>query len=195
MTNIAKALVPLLSDLASSIFFAGLIAATGNVYLATGVGIGVGVLQIVWEKFRGKPIELMQWMSLALVVVFGTLTVYFHDARFAMAKFAIAHVAIGAAMLKPNWMSRYLPAIVTDTLSKGELTFYSAMWPLSMFIQAGAGLYVGMTMGLTAWATFLAIVPTAATWGLFALQYLAIRIHVRSILKRRGAAVAAIAAE
>jgi intracellular septation protein len=195
MTNLAKALAPLLSDLASSIFFAGLIAITGNVYLATGVGIGVGVLQIVWEKFRGKPIELMQWMSLALVVVFGTLTIYFHDPRFAMAKFAIAHAAIGAAMLKPNWMSRYLPPIVTDTLSRGELTFYSAMWPLSMFAQAGAGLYVGMTLGVTAWATFLAIVPTAATWGLFALQYVMIRMHVRSILRRNAAAAAAVPAE
>ncbi|HWD28679.1 MAG TPA: septation protein IspZ [Rhizomicrobium sp.] len=189
MTNLAKALAPLLSDLASTLFFAALIAITGNVYLATGVGIGVGILQIVWEKFRGKPIALMQWMSLGLVVVFGTLTLYFHDARFAMIKFFIAHVAIGIAMIKPNWMSRYLPPIVTGTLSKSELTFYSAMWPLSMFAQAGAGLYVGLKMGIVAWATFLAVVPPAATWGLFALQYVLIRLHVRGKL-RRGAAVA-----
>jgi intracellular septation protein len=195
MQNLARALAPLLSDLASSIFFAGLIAVTGNVYLATGIGIGVGVLQILWERFRRKPIELMQWMSLGLVVVFGTMTLYFHDPRFAMAKFAIAHAAIGVAMMKPNWMSRYLPQIVTETLSKGELTFYSAMWPLSMFAQAGAGLYVGFNYGVAAWATFLAIVPTAATWGLFALQYLAIRFHVRSIILRRNAIAAAVPAE
>jgi intracellular septation protein len=195
MTNLARALAPLLSDLASSLIFAGVLAFTGNVYLATGIGIGVGVLQLLWEKFRRKPIAPMQWMSLGLVVVFGTLTLYFHDPRFAMIKFAIGHVAIGVAMLKPNWMSRYLPPIVTTTLSRGELTFYSAMWPLAMFAQAGAGLYVGMTQGIAAWATFLAIVPTAATWGLFALQYLAIRFHVRSIILRRNAASAAMAAE
>ena len=195
MQNLARALAPLLSDLASTIFFAGLIAITGNVYLATGIGIGVGVLQILWEKFRGKPIEMMQWMSLGLVVVFGAMTLYFHDARFAMVKFFIAHVAIGVAMIKPNWMSRYLPPIVTDTLSRRELTFYSAMWPLSMFAQAGAGLYVGLTQGITAWATFLAIVPTAATWGLFALNYVLIRLHVRSKLRRARATAAAVPAE
>lgn len=191
MKNISEALKPLLSDLASSIFFAALFAITGNIYLSTGIAIAIGVGQIAIEMLRGKPVAAMQWASLALVVVFGGLTLWLHDPRFVIAKFTIAKIAIGAVMLKPNWMSRYLPKIVTDTLSAAELTFYSAMWPVMMFAMAGANLYVGLVMGTEAWKWFLATVPVAAPWVLFALQYATIRLHVTSILRRRQALAAA----
>ena len=191
-----EALKPLLSDLASSIFFAILIAVTGNIYLATGAGIALGIAQVAIQKLRGKDVATMQWMSLALVIVFGSLTLYLHDPRFVMVKFAIAHVAVGAVMIKPNWMSRYLPKIVTETLSVRELTFYSAMWPVMMFGLAAIGLYIGLVVGQNAWVFFLGFVNPAAPWVLFGLQYVMIRTHVRSILKKRAAmAPAAVPAE
>ncbi len=184
--NLLKALKPLIEDLASTIVFAILIAITGNVYIATGIGIAVGIGQVAIQKLRGKEIALMQWTSLALVIVFGTLTLYFHDPRFVMVKFTIAHLVVAAAMLKPNWMSRYLPQIVTDTLSVRELTLYSALWPLLMVGLAIANLYVGLVMGQVAWEWFLGVVSPSAPWVLFAIQYLAIRTHVRAILRRRA---------
>ena len=189
--SLSMAVRPLLADLASTIFFAILIAVTGNVFLATGIGMAIGIGQIAVLKWLGRPIFIMQWMSLALVIVFGSLTLYFHDPRFVIVKFTIAHVAIGAAMLQPNWMSRYLPAIVTDTLSKAELTLYSAMWPVMMFALAAVSLYIGLEYGVKAWAWFSATIPGAAPWVLFGLQYVAIRFHVRSILKRRAMAASA----
>jgi intracellular septation protein A len=185
--SLSMAVRPLIADLASTIFFAILIAVTGNVYLATGIGMAIGVGQLAFQKLRGKPIFIMQWMSLALVIVFGSLTLYFHDPRFVIVKFTIAHVAIGAAMLQPNWMSRYLPQIVTDTLSKAELTLYSAMWPVMMAGLAAANLYIGFEMGVAAWTWFLATVPVAAPWVLFGIQYAIIRLRVGSIRRRREA--------
>lgn len=186
MRNIVQALRPLIADLLSSIFFAALLAITGNVYLSTGIGIAVGIGQVVLLRLLARPIALMQWMSLAMVVVFGTLTLYFHDPRFVMVKFTIGHLAIGAAMLQPNWLSRYLPKIVTDTLSHRELTAYSAMWPTMMFGLAAANLYVGWYMGEEAWKWFLAFVPGSAPWVLFAINYLIIRLRVRSLLRRQA---------
>ena len=186
MGHLAEALKPLVADLASSIFFAILIAVTGNIYLATGIGMAIGVAQILYLKVRRKPVSAMQWTSLALVIVFGSLTLYLHDPRFVMVKFAIAHVAIGAAMLQPNWMSRYLPKIVTDTLSVRELTIYSAMWPVMMFGIAAAGLYIGLYVGQAAWTWFLGTINPAAPWVLLAIQYVLIRLHVRSIIRKNG---------
>ena len=183
---LAQALRPLVADLLSSIFFAALLAITGNIYLSTGIGIAIGIGQILVMKLMRRPVSAMQWTSLALVIVFGGLTLYLHDPRFVMLKFAIAHVAIGAAMLQPNWMSRYLPKIVTDTLSKRELTVYSAMWPVMMFGIAGVGLYIGFYLGTAAWTWFLGTINPAAPWVLFGIQYLLIRFHVRSILRARG---------
>lgn len=191
---LAQALKPMLADLASTIFFAALLAITGNVYWATGVGIAVGVGQFAIQRIRRKPVITMQWMSLVMVIVFGTLTLYFHDPRFVMVKFTIGKIAIGAAMVKPNWMSRYLPAIVTDNLSKLELTLYSAMWPVMMFGLAAANLYIGFTMSQAAWTFFLGVITPAAPWVLFGLQYAMIRLHVRSVIRARVAA-APVAAE
>ena len=190
---LANALKPLLADLASSIFFAVLLAITGNIYLSTGIGIAIGVGQIIVLKLMGRRIFAMQWTSLALVIVFGGLTLYLHDPRFVMVKFAIAHIAIGAAMLQPNWMSRYLPKIVTDNLSVRELTLYSAMWPVMMFGIAGVGVYIGFTMGQVAWTWFLGTINPAAPWVLFGIQYLLIRLHVRSVIRNRMAAAPAAA--
>ena len=191
MSHLAESIKPLLFDLAATIFFAVLLAITGNVYLATACGIALGVGQIVFLKLRGQPIAALQWMSLALVVVFGTLTLYFHDPRFVMVKFTIGHLAIGAAMVKPNWMSRYLPKIVTETLSVRELTFYSGMWPVLMVGLAAANLYIGFYMSQAAWTWFLATVSPAAPWVLIGMQMAIIRLHVRSIIRRRAAAAAA----
>ena len=191
MSTLVTALKPLIADLASAILFAVIVALTGNIYLATGIGIATGIGQVVIQRLRGKPVVAMQWMSLALVIVFGTLTLYLHDPRFVMVKFAIGHVAVGAVMLKPNWMSRYLPKVVTDTLSPRELTFYSALWPVLMFGLAAAGLYIGLTLGPKPWAWFLGTVNPAAPWMLFAIQYLLMRTHVRSIIRRRAAATTA----
>jgi intracellular septation protein len=189
MQHLGEALKPLVFDLASTILFAILLAVTHNVFLATGMGIALGIAQVAWLKMRGRDVMLMQWMSLALVLVFGTLTLYFHDARFVMVKFTIGHIAIGAAMLKPGWMSRYVPQIVRDTLSTRAMIGYSAMWPVLMFGLAAANLYIGFTMSQAAWTWFLATVPTAAPWVLLAIQYTMMRLHVRSIL-RRGVAPA-----
>jgi intracellular septation protein A len=134
-------------------------------------------------------------MSLGLVLVMGGATLYLHDPRFIIVKFSLIKIAVGAAMLTPNWMSRYLPKIVTDTLSKFELTLYSAMWPVMMFGLAAANIYIGFTMSQQTWALFLATVPTAAPWLLFGLQYVMMRIHVRSIIKKRGNLLNPMAAE
>jgi intracellular septation protein A len=186
MQHLAEALKPLVSDLASTILFAIVLAVTHNVFLATGLGIALGIAQVTWLKLSGREIMLMQWMSLGLVVVFGSLTLYFHDARFVMVKFTIGHVAIGIAMLKPGWMSRYLPQIVRETLSERAMIGYSAMWPVMMFALAAANLYIGFTMSQAAWTWFLATVPAAAPWVLLALQYVMIRLHVRSIIRGRA---------
>jgi intracellular septation protein len=187
MSHLAEALKPLIFDLAATIVFAILLALTGNVYLATTCGIALGIAQVAFLKLRGKEVVAMQWLSLALVVVFGTLTLYFHDPRFVMVKFTIVHIALAVAMMQPGWMGRYLPAIVRDNLSRRSLNLYSAMWPVMMMGLAIANLYVGFTMSQRAWTWFLATVPSAAPWVLLAIQYVMIRLQVGRTIRGRAA--------
>ena len=56
----------------------------------------------------------MQWMSLGLVIVFGSATLLTHNPRFMMAKPTIIYVLIGAAMMQRGWMLAYMPPAGRD---------------------------------------------------------------------------------
>ena len=46
----------------------------GGIYVATGVAIAASFVQIGWVMARGKKVEPMMWISLAIIVVFGGAT-------------------------------------------------------------------------------------------------------------------------
>ena len=53
-----------------------------DIYVATGVAIVASIVQIAWLRGTGKAIEPMQWASLAIIVVFGGMTLLFQDETF-----------------------------------------------------------------------------------------------------------------
>src|SRR3569833_288720 len=88
-----------------------------DVRTATGAALLVGVAQVAFQKATGRPVELLQWASLGLVVVLGGLGMATNDARFLMIKPSIIYVAIGVVMLKKGWMIRYLPQDAVELVS------------------------------------------------------------------------------
>lgn len=188
MLNFLQAFKPLAVDFLSTIFFVALYAITGDIYLATALGIAAGIVQIAFMKWRGKSVGTMQWASLVLVIVLGSATLLLHDPRFVMLKPSIAMFAIGCVMLKSNWMGRYLPPIVTDNLGSSVTIIWGYVWAGLMFVLAGANLAVALTMGPKAWAWFAGVVPISAQLGLFVIQYLAIRLAVGRAIRARAEA-------
>lgn len=53
-----------------------------GIYTATGVAIAATVLQIAWVWIKHRKVENMQWISLALIVVFGGATLLLKDETF-----------------------------------------------------------------------------------------------------------------
>jgi intracellular septation protein len=53
-----------------------------DIYVATAVAIVATMVQIAWLKARRRPVENMQWASLAIIVVFGGMTLLFQDETF-----------------------------------------------------------------------------------------------------------------
>jgi intracellular septation protein len=60
----------------------GIEADQGPIMLATVVAIVAAVLQISYVKMRGRKVDLMLWISAAVITIFGCLTIYFHNANF-----------------------------------------------------------------------------------------------------------------
>ncbi|MBE0615657.1 MAG: septation protein A [Burkholderiales bacterium] len=53
-----------------------------GIYVATAVAIAASVAQIGWLWLRGRKIDAMLWVSLAIIVVFGSATLLLHDETF-----------------------------------------------------------------------------------------------------------------
>ena len=65
----------------------GIVGATeAPALLATVVVLVATLIQVAWMKSAGRKIDLMLWISMSLMVVFGGLTVWFHNQMFIMWK-------------------------------------------------------------------------------------------------------------
>lgn len=191
MKHLLSAFRPLAEDFLSTIFFVAFYAITGSVRLAIALGMGVGVAQIAYLLARGRKIDLMQWVSLALVIVLGGATLLTHNPRFVMVKPSIGTFAVGCVMLRRNWMGRYLPPIVTENVSEPVLVGWGYVWSVLMFVLAAANLAVAFELGVAAWAWFVSIVPLACQIVLFLVQYASLRIMVRRSIRARAASAPA----
>jgi intracellular septation protein A len=177
MNNLLYAARPLISDFFPTIVFAMLVALHLDVRTATAAALLIGVAQVAIQRLRGRRIQLLQWASLGLVVVFGTLGVMTNDPRFLMAKPTIIYIAIGAVMLKPGWMLRYLPPI-SQGRAEPMMIRFGYVWAGLMFVTALANLAVAV-LAPSWWPAFVAVVPLASKIALFAIQYLTVRYFVR----------------
>ena len=128
------------------------------VLLATVVVILATLAQVGWVLARGRKVDTMLWVSLALVTVFGGATIWFHNETFikwkpsvlywAMAlSFWISQVAFGKNLLQVLMGGRLdLPAPVWRTLTRAWIGFFTFMGVLN--------LYVAYSFSTDAWVNF-----------------------------------------
>jgi intracellular septation protein len=179
------ALLQLAEDFLSAFVFLGIYLATKNLPLAVGAAMAVAVVQFALAKRRGRRLEAMQWLSLGLVIVLGAVTLITNDSRFMMAKPSFIHFAIGAVMLRPGWMDRYLPPLVRDNLPQQIIVLTGYAWAALMFALGLANLYVAANYSPIVWGYFLSIGATGAKIVAFFAQYVVFQILVRRRLREQ----------
>lgn len=69
------------------------------IILATVVSIIATVLQVAIIKLRGRKVDLMLWVSFAIITVFGGLTIYLHNPTFIMWKPTLIYWIFAIGML------------------------------------------------------------------------------------------------
>lgn len=120
--------------------------AQAPVLLATVVVIIATLAQVLWLKARGKKIETMLWVSLALVVVLGGATIYFQSETFIKWKPSVLYwVMAGALALVPLFSGKnllkvllgeqlQLPAPVWHWLNVAWVAFFTFMGVLNLWV-------------------------------------------------------------
>jgi intracellular septation protein len=165
----------LLLDLASTLVFLLLFLLTHNTMLSVGLGIAFGVAQIGIQLVRGKRIDVMEWLSLFLVVAAGTATLLTHNPRFVLFKPSVLYAIVGFVMLKPGWLNRYLPEIA-KTVVPDVAVMVGYMWADLMFVSAAVNGFVALTCDVATWAVVMPIYGMVSKVVVFLGGFAAMRI-------------------
>lgn len=189
MANLMHSARLLVSDLASTILFLVVLLITQDLMLAVALGVGLGVIQIAWMKLARQKIDTMQWLSIGLVVVSGIATMLTRDPRFVMAKPSVIYCIVGAYMLRPGWMNRYMPPIAIQMVPD-IVWIFGFVWAGLMFGSAALNVVLALTLDPISWSATMSIWGIASKVALFLIQYATMRL----IGVRRGRAAAASAA-
>jgi len=175
MKDLLKAAKLLLLDLASTIFFIVLFLLTHNTILSVALGTALGLIQIAIQFVRRKPIDMMEWLSLFLVIAAGTATLLTDDPRFVLFKPSVIYVIVGIVMLKPGWMNRYLPEIARAVASDVAV-IVGFVWAGLMFLSAAVNAFVALAASVQTWAVVVPIFGIVSKVIVFLFGFAAIRL-------------------
>jgi intracellular septation protein len=188
-----EALSHLLNDLLSAILFLAFYLTTANIAAAAAVAITVGLAQIAVQRFTGRRIWPMQWISLLVVIVLSAISIATQSPRFVMLKPSLGHFAIAAAMLKRGWMSRYLPEIALRYLPENVPVVAGYAWAGLMAVLGLANIVIALWAPFAIWVWFISVGAIGAKVAAFVLQYIMFRTMIRRTLRRaEGAALAGV---
>jgi intracellular septation protein A len=165
----------LLLDLASTLFFLVVYLLTHNTILAVGLGIALGLAQIGTQFIRRRPIHVMEWLSLVLIIAAGIATLLTHDPRFALMKPSVIYAIVGGVMCKPGWLNRYLPDIA-QAVVPDVATIVGFAWAGLMFVSAAVNAFVALTCSLETWALIMPIYSIVSKVAVFVAGFAAIRL-------------------
>jgi intracellular septation protein len=184
---VRTALLQLAEDFISTIVFLIVFVATGELPLAVALALATGVAQIALFWWRGRPVDLMQGLSLALVVAFGAAALITDDSRFMMAKPSVIHVAVGVVMLRRGWLARYMPPVVNANVPHGVIVATGYAWAALMFALGALNLYVATHFDIATWSWFISVGALGAKAAAFGLQVIVFRILIRRRLRPTAA--------
>jgi len=146
--------------------------------LATIVVIIATAVQITWLLSRRRKVDMMLWVTFALVVVLGGATIWFHNPTFIKWKPSALYWAMGLAF----WVSQTIfHKNLLQTLIGSQLQLPAAIWQRLNFVWIAffgllglLNLYVAYSFSTSTWFTFKAFGVT----GLMLLFMLAQGLYI-----------------
>lgn len=133
-----------------------------DIYVATVVGIVTTLLQVMLTRLRTGAWDNKQLVTLTVFVIFGGLTLYFHNPIFVKWKptivfwiFALAIVLSHFISSKPL-MERMLEGVLDNkgSIPKRVWTTINVVWALFFTLLGGINLYIAYYLSNEAWVNF-----------------------------------------
>jgi intracellular septation protein len=130
----------------------------GPILLATAAAIVATFGQVGWVLARGRKVDTMLWISLAIIVVMGGATLVFHDPTFIKWKptvlyWAFALVLVGSALVFKNNLIRAMMQHQV-ALPDAVWSWLNLSWVVFFALMGAANLYVAFNFPESTWVNF-----------------------------------------
>lgn len=137
-----------------------------DIYAATAVAIAASFAQVGYFWFRHHRVETMHVVTLAVIAVFGGLTLLLHDDTFIKWKPTLVYWILGAVVLASQWFGRKtivermmsaqiaLPANVWKHLNLSWGVFFAALGALNLYVAFYYGLDLDAETRQAIWVNF-----------------------------------------
>jgi intracellular septation protein len=129
-----------------------------DIYTATAAAIAATFLQIGWLKLKGRKVETMMWVSLAIIVVFGGATLALRDETFIKWKPTVLYWLFGAIIAAADLLfhRNLIRAMLGGQVSMPDAAWARLNWSWAAFFafMGGANLYVAYNFSTDAWVNF-----------------------------------------
>lgn len=129
-----------------------------DIYVATAVLMAATVLQTGLMYAIDRKLQTMQKITLALILVFGTLTLALHDDRFIKWKPTVLYAAMAVALAVALWAMKknYLKLLLGSQLELPDAVWMrlNVAWIVYCTFMAALNAYVAAFYSTEAWVNF-----------------------------------------
>lgn len=149
-----------LFDLFPLILFFAAFKTTDDIFTATAVAIAASLIQIVWLKATSKSLEATHWINLAVIVVFGGATLYFHNDVFIKWKPTVLYWLFAAILLAGKYIfnKNIMKALMGKQITLKEMVWnkLNISWSIFFTVAGVLNLYVAFSGHFTdtQWVNF-----------------------------------------
>jgi intracellular septation protein len=129
-----------------------------GIYVATGVAIAATFAQIGWLLARGRKVDTMLWVSLAIIVVFGGATLWLQDETFIKWKPTVLYWLFGAVLAGSSLIFRknLIRKLMEEQVSLPDRVWgrLNASWIGFFALMGAANLVVAFNFSTDTWVNF-----------------------------------------
>jgi len=153
-----------------------------DIYVATAVAIAATFLHVAVTWLKTRKVAAMQLVTLAILVIFGGLTLYLHNEQFIQWKPTVINWIFGAAFLGSQFFGE---KTVVERLMSTQINLPSQIWRrlnlswVTFFlIMGGVNLYVMYNFDRDTWVNFKLFGMLGMTMVFLVMQSLFLARHI-----------------
>jgi intracellular septation protein len=153
-----------------------------DIYVATAVAIAATFLHVAVTWLKTRKVAAMQLVTLAILVIFGCLTLYLRNEQFIKWKPTVINWIFAAAFLGSQFCGE---KTVVERLMSAQITLPNPIWRrlnlswVAFFlIMGGANLYVMYNFDRDTWVNFKLFGMLGMTMVFLVIQSLMLSRHI-----------------